>query len=274
MNAEYLNVALASGELAYAVAGAGEPVLYLHSAGGMRWSRVLEGLAKTHRVYAPIAPGFDARPKHGTLHGVKDLAALYGQFIDAVIVPEGAGNAGAEQARTCDLIGHSLGGWVAAWLAVLRPQRIGQLVLAAASGFGPPDAPPAVLDAQARSRSPGLDPDQPDGAAGPAAAAAANRAMFMAYSGARVRDEELIARLAEIDRLTLILHGTADGIVPQSSSRLLRSRIRRAFLVYVWDAGHALETDQPERVLSVTESFLARSESFIVNWGSAAVHAG
>jgi hypothetical protein len=42
--------------------------------------------------------------------------------------------------------------------------------------------------------------------------------------------------------------------------------------VYVWDAAHALESDQPERVLSSIAGFLTRSESFIVNWGTLAIN--
>ncbi len=272
MHAEQHTVALSSGELAYTVAGAGAPVLYLHPDAGMRWNKVLGGLAASHRVYAPIAPGFDTRPRHARVQTIKDLAALHGEFIDTVIVPAAAANVNpdAGQARTCDLIGHSFGGWVAAWLALLRPDRIGQLVLGAASGFRPLDAASPITDPAARSRAMALYPHQAPGDADPVAVVAANREMFMAYSGRRLRDEELITRLGEIDRLTLILHGTADGIVPQASSQLLRARIRRSFLVYVWDAAHALATDQPERVLALTESFLERSESFVVNWASAA----
>jgi pimeloyl-ACP methyl ester carboxylesterase len=74
--------------------------------------------------------------------------------------------------------------------------------------------------------------------------------------------------------MTLILHGTADRAIPTESARLLKSRLKRSFLIYVWDAAHAIEVDQPERMLALIESFLQRSEAFVVNWGSLAVNEG
>ena len=87
-------------------------------------------------------------------------------------------------------------------------------------------------------------------------------------------DEALLARLPALDRLTLIVHGTADRLVPKESAQLLKSRLPRSYLVYVWDAAQAVEVDQPERMLSVLADFLERSEGFIVNWGTLAPGAG
>ena len=77
-------------------------------------------------------------------------------------------------------------------------------------------------------------------------------------------DPDLISQLEKIEQPTLILHGTEDRIIGAESMRLLKSRLRRAFLVYVWDAAHNIEVDQPERVLSLVRSFLERSEAFVV----------
>jgi pimeloyl-ACP methyl ester carboxylesterase len=87
-------------------------------------------------------------------------------------------------------------------------------------------------------------------------------------------DEELLARIPSIDKLTLILHGTADRMIPKESVQLLKSRLPHAYLVYIWDAAHAIEVDQPERMLAVLMSFLQRSEGFMVNWGTLAVNPG
>jgi pimeloyl-ACP methyl ester carboxylesterase len=63
----------------------------------------------------------------------------------------------------------------------------------------------------------------------------------------------------------LILHGTEDRIIGKESMQLLKGRLRRAFLVYVWDAAHNIEVDQPQRMLSLVQSFLERSDAFMVN---------
>src|SRR5947199_256990 len=54
-------ISLSTGELTYFVAGEGRTILYLHAAGGVRWTRVLEGLAKWFRLTVPVIPGFDGR---------------------------------------------------------------------------------------------------------------------------------------------------------------------------------------------------------------------
>ena len=48
--------------------------------------------------------------------------------------------------------------------------------------------------------------------------------------------------------------------------QLLKSRLARAFLVYYWDAAHNIEVDQPERLAAVVESFLERSDAFVVRY--------
>ena len=263
MVAEQHTVSLSSGEVAYAVAGAGAPLLYLHGDDGVSWNAVLDGLAASHRVYAPIAPGFGARPRHGAVQDVKDLAALYGEFMDTVILRAVAADAGvdASQARSCDVIGQAFGGSVAAWLALLHPDRIGQLVMCAASGIGPAQR----VDQSTQA----LRLHGQQGNAEALRTFAQNHAVAEAYIGSQLRDEELIARLPEIDHLTLILHASADSVVSQAGAQFLRAQLRRSYLIYVWGAADCMASDQARRVLAVTRSFLERSEAFVVNWGDA-----
>ncbi len=78
----------------------------------------------------------------------------------------------------------------------------------------------------------------------------------------------LPARLAEIDALTLILHGTKDGAVPAGSMQFIKQCIPRAFLIYVYDAAHAIEIDQPEKISELVVDFLTQGEAFLVNTGA------
>src|SRR5258708_19417961 len=78
-------VSLSTGELTYFVAGEGRTILYLHPAGGVRWTRVLEGLAKSFALHVPVMPGFDGTSAHGSVKSMRGLAKLMGEFIDKVI---------------------------------------------------------------------------------------------------------------------------------------------------------------------------------------------
>src|SRR2546421_11809003 len=118
-------VSLSTGELTYFVAGEGRTVLYLSPAGGVRRTRVLEGLAKSFALHVPVMPGFDGTSAHGAVKSMRGLASLVGEFIEKVI------------AGPCDVIGCSFGGYLAAWLAAENPSPRGPLVLAGPAGFRP-----------------------------------------------------------------------------------------------------------------------------------------
>lgn len=248
---------LKSGSLSYFIGGTGRPVLYLHTAGGVRLSPALERLSEAHRLHLPVIPGFDGTERNNSLRSMTDLADLAADFIDGVIK------------GPCDVIGHSFGGWVATWLAVRHPDKVQQLVLAAPAGFRPEGqgglvADPAKLRQMMFAHPENLPPEQKT-----AEVLAQNRAMVHHYHGETATDRDLVARLGDVKALTLILHGTKDGVIPTASAHLLKQRIPRSYLVYVYDAAHALDVDQPDRYVRLINDFVARGEAFIVNYGAA-----
>jgi pimeloyl-ACP methyl ester carboxylesterase len=243
----------------YWAGGSGAPVLALHSAAGFRASAGLEALAQARRVFAPVMPGFDGTAKNERIRSMADLADLTSEFIDAA------------KTGPCDVVGHSFGGWLAAWLAVRHPDKIRQMVLVGAAGFRPegvgglvgtPDELRPLLFAHPEK----LPPEQK-----PPAVLMQNRQMLDRYGALAATDAGLVARLGEIKALTLILHGLKDGVIPLASPRLLKEKIAGAHLVYVYDAAHVIDIDQPERYAALIGDFLARGDAFIVNSGARAV---
>jgi pyruvate dehydrogenase E2 component (dihydrolipoamide acetyltransferase) len=105
----------------------GEVVLLIHGYGGDRnsWLFLQEPLAARHRVYALDLPGHGTSSKDVGDGSVGTLAGAVIGVLDAI----GAGRA--------HLVGHSLGGAVAAAVAAAGPGRISSLTLIAPSGFGP-----------------------------------------------------------------------------------------------------------------------------------------
>jgi pyruvate dehydrogenase E2 component (dihydrolipoyllysine-residue acetyltransferase) len=105
----------------------GDVVLLVHGYGGDRnsWLFLQEPLAERYRVYALDLPG------HGT--SAKDVGdGSIEMLADTVL---GVLNAiGVERAH---LVGHSLGGAVAAAVTARHPVRVSSLILIAPSGFGP-----------------------------------------------------------------------------------------------------------------------------------------
>ena len=233
--------------------GAGRPLVYLHPAGGVRWTRVLEQLSENHSIHMPTFPGFDGTSIESGVDSRKALGVRVGDYIEQEI------------GKPCDVMGCSFGAAVAMWLAIERPDCVDHLVLECPAGLHTID-PALRSDPQAFRKALFAHPEKVTFSKKPDEVEAQNRRMLSHYGAEDGKDAELLSRVGEIKQTTLILHGTEDRIIPKESVQLLKSRLHRAFLVYVWDAAHNIEVDQPERMLSVVRSFLERSDAFMVNY--------
>ena len=106
-------------------AGDGPPLVLLHGPGEFkeRWIRVIPALSRTHRVIAPDLPGHG---QSGTPTNGLDADGIFA-WLDALID------------RQCSaspvLVGHILGGSVAARYAPGRPGKLGRLVLVDSLGL-------------------------------------------------------------------------------------------------------------------------------------------
>ncbi|MGG0718007.1 alpha/beta hydrolase [Robertmurraya massiliosenegalensis] len=105
------------------IKGEGQPVVFLHGAGGNVWDPYLEELSKHYKVYAPYIPGHGGSTGNDQLQGWWDLVLYYYELFDAL---------GLE---TVDVIGHSFGGMLAAEIASTDPKRVKNLVLICAVGL-------------------------------------------------------------------------------------------------------------------------------------------
>lgn len=115
---------------AYRREGDGAPLVYLHGGGLTRlWLPFLEALAAHHDVIAPEHPGFGATPLPDGFDGFDDLVLHYDGLLDAL------------ELDRIHLVGHSLGGWIAADLAVYYPRRFASLTLITPTGLRLLDAP-------------------------------------------------------------------------------------------------------------------------------------
>ena len=111
--------------------GEGEPLLYLHGVVGHKgWAPFLDLLAGHFNVYAPTHPGYGESQGLDNLDDVLDLSLYYFELMDALGL------------RETHVIGHSLGGMVAAEMAALCSHKVKKLVLVAATGLWRDDAPP------------------------------------------------------------------------------------------------------------------------------------
>jgi pimeloyl-ACP methyl ester carboxylesterase len=77
-------------------------------------------------------------------------------------------------------------------------------------------------------------------------------------------DDELINRLSQLKVPSLAVFGTKDPFAPVEAGRHYRARIPGCNLVFVYDAGHAMEAERPEAVAALLFDFLERHDLFLV----------
>src|SRR5260221_13788682 len=114
------------------------PLVYLHSAGGLRSTPVLEDLSRLRELHTPVFPGFDGTPADDAIRSRKALAHWTAKRIEKIGGP-------------CDVMGSSFGGAVALWLALERPDLVDHLVLEAPAG-------PQTNDPRPRKDAPAFPP--------------------------------------------------------------------------------------------------------------------
>jgi pimeloyl-ACP methyl ester carboxylesterase len=104
-------------------AGSGIKLVFLHGAAGLQASGpFFETLARQYDVMAFEHPGFGKSDNPASIRNMADMAMYYLDVLDAL---DGA---------PCHLIGHSLGGWIAAEVAVRNSSRLASLTLLAPAG--------------------------------------------------------------------------------------------------------------------------------------------
>jgi len=234
--------------------GSGRPVLLLHGgAGPDSVTGFADQLAarRPARVLTPVHPGFGGTPRPGSLDSISGLASVYGSLL-------------AELGLTgVTVAGSSIGGWIAAELALAAPDRVGRLVLIDAAGLDSADHPiadffaltPAEVAERSWANPAGHQIDLAGMTDAQRAVFAGNRAALLAYGGQAMADPSLAGRLAGIGAPTLVIWGEADRIVTPDFGKEYAAAIPGATFRLVPEAGHLPQLENPEAVLALFGEF-------------------
>ncbi len=257
MNAAAAKELLAGGvPLSYLELGSGAPILVLHGAAGLPPDApFLAGLAAYGRVIAPTHPGFGRAELPDWIDSVDDLAYIYLDLLAALDLHD------------VTVIGFSMGGWLAAEIAIKSTARIARLVLVDAVGIKISDrltrdiADIFATDPLELQRLAYHDPSKaPDLAALSDEAlevVARNREASALYLWEPyAHNPKLARRLHRIDVPVLVLWGESDGIVTPAYGRAFAERIPGARFEVIAAAGHAPQIEQPEAFVEHVARFL------------------
>lgn len=246
--------------LRYWSAGQGEPLVHLHGAGGAVLTPAHGLLAQRFRMIRLELPGFGPSTITENIATAGDVADVVAEALTALDLEQ------------VDLLGSSLGGKIACWVALRHQDRLKALALEAPAAFRPRDARP--LSQIPPQEMPGLLYAHPERIT-PAPVDPAERARIGALVGRLLGsgwDDELEARLGEITLQTLVMFGTDDGLVPPEMGRIYKEKIPNATYALVYDAGHVIQQERPEAFARIVGDFLEHHAGWIVNRESALIH--
>lgn len=243
----------------YLKGGEGPPLVALHGIEGhLGWLRLYEELARDYTVFATIHPGFAGSDRPSWLESLLDLSRLYLWIIQELGINQPI------------LLGHGMGGWIAAEMAVMAPSTVDRLILVSAVGVRPRAG--EITDvflhgAEGVRQLSFFDLKR----------VADYELLFGRKSGPEEREAQLINREAAIrycwkpymhdpalphllprlrDIPTLIAWGRHDRIVPVECGELYRATIRDSRLEVIEEAGHYPHLEQPAEFMRIVRAFL------------------
>jgi pimeloyl-ACP methyl ester carboxylesterase len=238
--------------------GQGEPLLILHGAGGNRaWLQYMQLLSQRFQVYVPDHPGFGKSDQPEWISSVPDLACFYLWALEDL---------GLSRLR---VMGFSMGGWLAAEMAVMCPHLIERMVLVGAAGVKPTQGEitdifllsPAEMTAKMfydTKQAPeyeqlyGAQPTSEEQDLLTRNREMAARITWKPY----MHDPRLPPLLRRLRMPTLIVWGRHDAIVPVNCGELYHQNLRGSQLVIMEQCGHVPQIEKPQEFVNIVSEFL------------------
>jgi pimeloyl-ACP methyl ester carboxylesterase len=240
--------------------GVGKPVLVLHSVeGNPGWLPFLDDISKNATAYAPTHPGFGHSERPDWLETVADLACFYLWMLQEL---------GLERVS---LIGHFLGGWVAAEMAVMCPHVVEKLVLVDAAGIRPREG--EIADIFLLGEEETTKMSFYDRAQVPGYAELFERELSPEERELRMRNREMTTRLCwkpymhdrslpwllpRVRVPTLVVWGKEDRIIPVDSGKQYSQAIPGSRLEVIERCGHLPHLEKPKEFVRLVLEHLGR----------------
>jgi pimeloyl-ACP methyl ester carboxylesterase len=251
-------ISIAGVELDMLERGRGPPALYLHGGGGIVPDLpFLELLARERRIIAPSHPGFGRSSLPDWLDSVDDISHIYLELMDRLALT-----------RT-DIIGFSIGGWIAAELVSKAPERVGHLVLIGPVGVKTGSADrldiPDIF-AMPREKLDRLRFHDPARNAIDLAKLPDDELQIVARNSETLalltwepymHNPKLRHRLHRVVAPALLLRGASDGIVSADYLARYAALLPKARIETIAQAGHLPHVEQPETTAAAVLHFLS-----------------
>lgn len=251
--------------------GDGSPVLYLHGIVDIHGmdagpTAFHTSLANVCRLIAPAHPGCADTDEDETIETMDDVVFHYLRVMDALDLDK------------CALAGSSLGGWIAAEIAVRHPERVEKLALIGPTGLFVPGHPIGdifwyaqpddgvrydglrdLLFAGPRTETGlALIPDAKDDIEREMLKYRVFRfASLIGFKPPYLYNPRLRERLDRYTGPSLVLWGDRDGLVPRAHADAYADGLGNGKLQVVEASGHSLTAETPDYIAKIVGDFLA-----------------
>ncbi len=235
--------------------GSGPELLFLHGAGGLLPDDpFLNALMAHFRVTAPLLPGFEDSDGSEHLREMLDFTLHAYDVCKALDI------------HRPFVVGHSMGGMIAAEMASVAPDQVAGLCLLAPAGLWLEEAPIVDLFAVLPYELPELlfhDPAKHGNllSAGGDLNDPEFLTEFMVTNARRlgtaskllfpVPDRGLVSRLYRVNVPSAVVWGASDRLIPVAYAQAFVDKITDASLHVIEDAGHMVPYEQTEAVIEV-----------------------
>ena len=232
----------------YFEGGSGPDLVFLHGAGGLTAEDpFLQALAAKHHVYAPLVPGYGDSDEAPEIRDMLDFTLHSWDVVEAL------------GCKDPILVGHSMGGMIAAEMAAVAPNDVTRLALIAPAGLWDDAHPVADVFSTLPFEMPALlFHDEAAGAAILTAGRNVEDPNFLqTYLVANARqlgmagrilfpipERGLSSRLYRIKARTVLVWGDSDKLIPPVYAHAFKKGIKGAELVSIPEAGHMVIVEQ------------------------------
>jgi pimeloyl-ACP methyl ester carboxylesterase len=241
------------------VCGSGEPLLFIHGAMGLTIDPFLEDLGRKFKVVAPHIPGYGASTGPEHIDDVFDVVLFLHELMDSLGI------------QSAHVLGHSMGGMLAAELAAFDNSRVKKLVLASPAGFWLDAHPiPDFFAAQLDEVGPLLFHDLNSPAAKMMTTIPDDFKALEAMYVERVKrlataskflwpipDRGLRKRAYRINAPTLVVWGESDRLIPPVYAKEFLSEIKGSRVHMIKEAGHMMMYEQQAAFVKAVTDFLS-----------------
>ncbi|SJZ32879.1 Pimeloyl-ACP methyl ester carboxylesterase [Enhydrobacter aerosaccus] len=241
-------------------AGEGRDLLFLHGAGGhLLDDPLLAALSRRYHLVAPLLPGYGRSTGED---GLRDMLDITLHALDVMQKLD---------LRKPIMVGHSMGGMIAAEMAAIAHTEITKLCLIAPAGLWNDDDPVVDIFSKLPYELPALLFHDAELGRKLMTAGAGNMddpeflKQFLVANARRlgmagkilfpIPDRGLAQRLYRITARTVLIWGKEDALIPVSYGDAFRKAIPDAKLVKIDKAGHAVGQEKPAAVLKAIREF-------------------